>query len=71
MRNFFDCLKDRSQPISDVWTHHRTVSSCHLADIALATESLIKWDAKRETITNNPQANNLLHYEYRKPWKLE
>jgi len=28
-------------------------------------------EAARERITNNAQANNLLHYEYRKPWTLE
>ena len=26
---------------------------------------------KNEKITNNPEANNLLHYEYRKPWTLD
>ena len=42
----------------------------HLANIALATGSRIEWDARRERITNNKDANKLLQYSYRKPWKL-
>lgn len=41
----------------------------NLANISLATHSLIEWDAQREVITNNEGANDLLDYEYRKPWK--
>jgi hypothetical protein len=33
-------------------------------------EKLI-WDSVNFKITNVPEANNLLHYEYRKGWKLE
>jgi predicted dehydrogenase len=33
-------------------------------------EKLI-WDSVNFKITNAPEANNLLHYEYRKGWKLE
>ena len=29
-----------------------------------------EWDAEREIITNNERANDLLHYEYREPWRL-
>jgi predicted dehydrogenase len=70
-RNFLDCVKSREKPCADVEIGHRSTTMSHLANIALATESVIKWDAERETITNNAQANNLLHYEYRKPWTLE
>jgi hypothetical protein len=41
-----------------------------LANISLATRSRLEWDAQQERITNNSEANNLLHYEYRSPWKL-
>ena len=69
-RNFLDCVKSRGKPNADVETGHRSTTMSHLANIALATESLIKWDAEREVITNNEEANELLDYEYRKPWKL-
>ena len=42
-----------------------------LANISLATESTLHWDPERQLITNLPEANDLLHYEYRKPWTLE
>jgi hypothetical protein len=55
---------------ADVETGHRSTTMGNLANISLATHSLLEWDAEREVITNNPQANDLLHYEYREPWKL-
>ncbi len=33
-RNFFESARDRKQPISDVFSHHRALSTCHLAGIA-------------------------------------
>jgi predicted dehydrogenase len=70
-RNFLDCIKSRAKPHADVEIGHRSTSMALLANIALATESTVHWDPQREQITNNPQANELLHYEYRKPWTLE
>jgi hypothetical protein len=31
---------------------------------------MLEGDAERQVITNNQHANELLHYEYRTPWKL-
>ncbi len=70
-RNFLDCLKSRERPRADVESGHRSTSAALLANIALATESTIHWDPQHELITNLPEANQLLHYEYRKPWTLE
>ena len=70
IRNFLDCVKSRQAPLCSLEDGHRSTSFAHLANIALATGTRIEWDAKREVITNNDAANNLLHYEYRKPWKL-
>ncbi len=69
-RNFLDCVKSRGKPNADVETGHRSTTMSNLANISLATHSLLQWDAQRERITNNQAANELLHYEYRKPWKL-
>ena len=69
-RNFLDCVKSRKRPRADVETGHRSTTMSLLANISLATRSRLDWDAEKERITNNAEANELLHYEYRKPWKL-
>ena len=69
-RNFLDCIKSRKRPNADVEIGHRSTTFSLLANISLVTRSRLEWDAEKEVITNNKQANDLLHYEYRKPWKL-
>jgi len=70
IRNFLDCIKTRAKTNCDIETGHRSTTFALLANIALATKSRIEWDPRNERITNNEKANELLHYEYRKPWKL-
>ncbi len=70
VRDFLDCMRSRERPRADVEIGHRSTTFCHLANIALETKSRIDWDPVAEKITNNPAANELLHYEYRGPWKL-
>ena len=70
IRNFLDCVKSRQRTNCDMETGHRSTTFALLANIALATKSRIEWDPKKERIIDNREANGLLHYEYRKPWKL-
>jgi predicted dehydrogenase len=70
IRNFLDCLKSRQRTHCDMETGHRSTTFALLANISLATKSRIDWDPKAERITNNKDANKLLHYRYRKPWTL-
>ncbi|MCB1122699.1 MAG: gfo/Idh/MocA family oxidoreductase, partial [Verrucomicrobiae bacterium] len=68
--NFLDCIRTRKQPICDLETGHRSNTFSLLANIGEEVKERIEWDADKERITNITQANSLLHYEYRKPWKL-
>ncbi len=70
IRNFLDCMRSRKSCNADIETGHRSTTFSLLGNIALATKSRIEWDWKSERITNNGEANKLLHYEYRAPWKL-
>jgi predicted dehydrogenase len=70
-RNFLDCVKSRAKPNADVEIGHRSTTMSLLANISLATRQRLEWDAKNEKITSPQEANQFLHYEYRKPWKLE
>ena len=69
-RNFLDCIKSRNKPKADVETGHRSTSFSLMANISLALGKRLNWDAKAERFTNSDEANAMLHYEYRKPWKL-
>ena len=69
-RNFLDCVKSRGKCNADILTGHLSTSATLIANIALRTESLLKWDARAEKFTNHPEANRYLHYEYRAPYKL-
>jgi len=70
-RNFVDCMKSRETPHADVEEGHRSTTMSLIANISLAVEDRLKWDAETERFVGNDQANQLLHYEYRSPWKLE
>ena len=59
MKNFFECLEDRTDPISDVYTHHRTMTSCHLCNISLMLGRELKWDPKKQQFEGDDQANAL------------
>ncbi len=70
IRNFLDCIKSRKIPFCSLEEGHRSTSFAHLANISLKVRDRLEWDAVNERFTNNEKANELLSYEYRKPWKL-
>ena len=70
VRNFLDCGKSQNTPLCPLEEGHRSTSFAHLANIALETRQRLEWDPNKELFTNSNQANKLLHYEYRNPWKL-
>ncbi|MGQ9620173.1 MAG: Gfo/Idh/MocA family protein [Bacteroidales bacterium] len=70
VRNFLDCIKSRGTPLCPLEEGHRSTSFAHLANISLKVKSRLEWDSVKEIFTNNESANQYLHYEYRKPWKL-
>jgi len=69
-RNFLDCIKSRAKPNADVEEGHRSTTMSLLAKISHAFGERLNWNGQTEQITNHPEANSLLHYEYRKPWTL-
>ncbi len=70
VRNFVECVKDRKPCNAPVEVGHRSTSATLLGNIALKRRRALGWDAKAERFTNDDEANKLLCYEYRKPWKL-
>ena len=71
MANFFECIRDRSVPVSDVWTHHRALTTCHLANIALRLgRHKLTWDPAKEEIVGDSEANAFQTRPQRAPYEI-
>jgi len=68
MRNFFDCLKDRSTPMSDVDSQVNTMNSLHMCNIALMLGRELNWDG--QSFGSDDQANALMSRKRRKGFEL-
>jgi len=70
-RNFFESVVARQEPISDVFSHHRALSTCHLAGIAARLNRRIKWDPKAEQIIDDEQAQSFVSRQPRKGFEID
>jgi predicted dehydrogenase len=71
VRSFLDCVKSRQTPISDLESGNRVASACHLANLSLRLGRTIHWDADKETIISDSEAEKMLARPYRAPWDAE
>ena len=69
MGNFFDCIESRKTPISDLESQHRSVSTCHLANISVRLGRPLKWDPAKEVFIDDADANTWLKREQRKGYE--
>jgi predicted dehydrogenase len=69
--NFFAAVKAREEPISDVFSHHRALTTCHLAGIAARLGRRIRWDPDTERVIDDPQAQALVGREERQGFEIE
>ena len=70
-RNFFDAVVARSEPISDVHSHHRALTTCHLAGIAARLGRTIRWDPAAQQIIGDEQAQRFVARENRNGFAIE
>lgn len=70
MGNFFDSVKTRNQPISDVVSQHRSVSACHLGNISCRLGRSLTWDAENERFVSDDEANDFLSRPQRDPFTI-
>jgi predicted dehydrogenase len=69
--NWIDCIRSRQKPIADVEIGARTVSACHLVNLAYYHGQHLKWNPKTETFSGGTGNVKWLDASYRDPWKLE
>jgi predicted dehydrogenase len=70
MGNFFDCIEDRGEPISDVASHVRTMTCCHLANIALMLGRELNWNPDEEKFVNDSEAEAFVARHRRDAYSL-
>ena len=70
MQNWIDCIRSRKLPVADVEIGHRSVSVCHLANIARSAGHTLHWDPKNEVFLTDDTANRLLTRNRRPGFEL-
>jgi hypothetical protein len=67
--NFLECVKSRCRPNADVEIGCRTVTVCHLGNIAYWLNRPIRWDPVKEVILDDEEASRWLERAKREPWR--
>ena len=62
---------ERAEPISDVHSHMRALNLCHLAGISARLGRKVQWDADKQAIEGDEQANAMLARPYRKGFEIQ
>lgn len=68
--NFLDCVRTRRRTICDPETAVRSMNSILMGGIALALQRAVKWNPVTGEFPGDEQANRLLSYTPRSPWRL-
>jgi predicted dehydrogenase len=70
MQDWLDCMRSRKTPLADVEIGHRSISVCHLANIARQLNRKLHWDPEAERFASDAEANDRLTRKRRKGYEL-
>jgi predicted dehydrogenase len=68
--NFLECVRTRKRPASDADVGYRSITVCHLGNIAYWLKRPLRWDPAREQFVDDPEADRMLWREMRAPWQI-
>ncbi len=68
--NFADAIVGQARPNAPAIEGARSVTLCHLANIAAALNRRIEFDPRTLSIKGDPEAQAMQSREYRAPWKM-
>ena len=69
-KSFFDCVKSRKRPNSDIEIGRISTTICHLGNISSRLGRDVTFDPETETFGDDREANALLTKDYREPYTL-
>jgi predicted dehydrogenase len=70
IENWLDCIRSRGVPNAPVEVGHRTVTICHLANLARELNRSLRWNPKREQFVDDSEADAFLDRPRRKGFEL-
>ncbi|MFB3788608.1 MAG: Gfo/Idh/MocA family protein [bacterium] len=68
--NWLDCIKTREKPLMDIEAGYRVAVLCILGNISYRLGRKLEWDAEKEQVINDDEANRFLKLVGRGPWNL-
>ena len=68
MQDFLAAIGSRGRPITDIEEGHISTTSCILANMSMQLGRPLTWDAAKQQVVGDDEANRLLCRPYRKPW---
>jgi predicted dehydrogenase len=68
--DFLNSVRTRAKPGSNIDIGCRSITVCHLGNIAYELGRPLRWDPKKEAFVNDPQAQRMVYREMRSPWHL-
>ncbi len=68
MTDFLRAIASRGRPVADIEEGHISTASCILANNAMKLGRAITWDATKQRVVGDDEANKLLRRPYRRPW---
>jgi predicted dehydrogenase len=68
--NFLDCIRTRRATICNPETAVYTMNAILIGGISLALKRAVKWDPVKAAFVGDDQANRLLSYSKRAPWRI-
>ncbi|HEY3283699.1 MAG TPA: Gfo/Idh/MocA family oxidoreductase [Armatimonadota bacterium] len=69
-QDWIDCIRSRKRPICDVEIGARSVTVCHLGNLAYWNHRRLKWDPAKWHFVGDAEADKWMDRPRRAPWKL-
>lgn len=70
LQDFLNCVRSRKRPICDVEVGARSVTVCHLGNLAYWNHRRLQWDPAKERFIDDPEANYWIDRKKRGPWRV-
>lgn len=68
--DFMNAVRSRGQPGANIGVACRSITVCHLGNIAYELGRPLRWDPVAENFVNDPEASRMCFRQMRSPWHI-